>query len=57
MFHPSILDQYNFARHQMQSMSIDACTDTAEREHISVARFARFLIAMGIDANRLQLIA
>ena len=57
MFHPSILDQYDFARHQMQSMSIDACTDVAQFNGLQVATFARFLIAMGIDADRLQLLA
>ena len=57
VFHPSILDQYEFARHQMQSMSIDACTDVAQFNGLQVATLAQFLIAMGIDANRLSVLA
>jgi len=56
MFHPSILAQYDFARHSQQMLSIDACTDVAEFNGISVPAFARFLIAMGIDAARLSVL-
>ena len=56
MFHPSILAQYDFARHSQQMLSIDACTDVADFNGISVPAFARFLIAMGIDAARLSVL-
>jgi hypothetical protein len=57
MFHPSILAAYLYRRNEMQINAIDACADTAEHNRVPVAAFARFLITMGIDAARLQLLA
>ena len=56
MFHPDILAQYRYARHSQQMMSIDACTDVAQFNGLQVATLAQFLIAMGIDANRLSVL-
>jgi len=38
-------------------MAIDACTDVAQFNGLQVATLAQFLIAMGIDANRLSVLA
>lgn len=60
MFHPDLLEQYSFNREAVQMNPIDSCTDVAEYNDVPVAQFARFLLAMGIDAGRphnLQLIA
>mgnify|MGYP000883547664 FL=1 len=57
MFHPDILAAYGYARHSQQMMAIDACTDVAQFNGLQVATLAQFLIAMGIDANRLSVLA
>jgi hypothetical protein len=57
MFHPSILEQYSFNRDAVQMNPIDACADVAEYHEVPVHHLARFLVTMGIDADRLSLLA
>ena len=57
MFHPSILRMYLYRRAHCESLSIGACVETAEFYDVPVAQFARFLVTMGIDAQRLALLA
>jgi hypothetical protein len=57
MFHPSILRTYVFLRTQCETNAIDACTDSADYHNVPVYRLAQFLVAMGIDSARLQLLA
>ena len=57
MYHPSILAQYVFIRTQQQLNALDACTDTADYHDLPVYRVARFLVAIGVDADRLSLLA
>ena len=57
MFHPSILAQYLYRRTQCESLAIDACTDVAEYYGLQVTTLARVLVTMGIDADRLSLLA
>lgn len=57
MFHPSILAQYLYRRNEGQIGALDSCVDTADYFNIPVYRLAVFLIAMGIDAQRLALLA
>ena len=57
MIHPKILAAYNFARHDMQTNAIDACTDVAQFYGMSASVLARFISTVGIDAGRLSLIA
>ena len=57
MFHPSILAQYLYRRSDLEAGALDACTDTADYYDLPVYRLARFLVTMGIDANRLSLLA
>ncbi len=56
MFHPDILRQYLYRRNDVQIGALDSCVDTAEYFGIPIAAFSRFLVTMGIDANRLQLL-
>ena len=57
MFHPYILAAYGYARVYSQRNCIDACTDVAEYNRVPVHQLARFLVTMGIDADRLSLLA
>ena len=57
MFHPSILATFNTYRIGRQLNALDACTDTADYHDLPVHRLARFLVTMGIDAERLSLFA
>ena len=57
MFHPDILATFNAYRIGQQLNALDACTDTADYHDLPVYRVARFLVTMGIDAQRLSLLA
>ena len=57
MFHPSILATFNAYRVGQQLNAFDACTDTADYHDIPADRLAQFLVTMGIDVARLQLLA
>jgi len=57
MFHPSILRTYTEYRIGQQLPALDSCTDAADYHDIPVYRLAHFLVAMGIDAGRLSLLA
>lgn len=58
MLHPSILAAYLYRRNECQSNPIDACSDVALfDQRVSMQTLARFLITMGIDADRLHLLA
>jgi hypothetical protein len=46
-----------YRRQEQQMNAIDACCDTAITFGISVKSLARFLRRIGVDANRLALIA
>ena len=57
MFHSDLIDQYTFNRIAVQMNPIDSCADVAEYNDVPVHRLAQFLITMGIDADRLSLLA
>ncbi len=57
MFNPSILTTFNAYRIGQQLNALDACTDAADYHDIPVYRLAQFLVTMGIDSARLQLLA
>lgn len=57
MYHITILATYTYRRQEQQMNAIDACCDTAITFGIPVKSLARFLRRIGVDANRLALIA
>jgi hypothetical protein len=57
MYHITILATYMYRRQEQQMNAIDACCDTAITFGIPVKSLARFLRRIGVDANRLALIA
>ena len=57
MFHPSILRTYVEYRTGQQLPAIDACTYAAQFHEVSCYDLAQFLVTVGIDADRLSLLA
>jgi hypothetical protein len=57
ILHPDILRTYTEYRSGRQLNALDSCTDTADYHDISVYRLAQFLVTMGIDSNRLHMLA
>ena len=57
MFDPRHLSSYLYRRNMCGSNPIDACSDVALFGGFSMCAFAQFLVTMGIDADRLSLLA